>query len=97
MSDLGKQDWQDWLQHPVTRAYLAHIEHEWGPGGRRFEGIVEKFSDSLEEDRIVLDKIRQVAVCRREILKLKEWPREEIERLRNMEPVEAGFSRRGGL
>jgi len=97
MSDLSKQDWSDWLQLPATQAYLTHIEREWGAGGTRFESTLNKFADSLEEDRKVLDQIRQIAVCRREILKLKEWPREEIQRLKNLEPQPVGMSRRGAL
>lgn len=97
MSDLSKQDWADWIQHPVTQAFFRHVDREWGAGGVRFESTLNKFADSREDDRIVLEQIRQVAVCRREILRLQAYPREEIERLRNLEPQPVGLSRRGTL
>jgi hypothetical protein len=97
MSDLNKQDWADWLHQPCTQAFLAHIDRDWGAGGVRFESTLNKFADSLEEDRKVLDQIRQIAVCRREILMLREWPKEEIKRLTQAEREPVGVSRRGTL
>lgn len=109
MSDLKIQDWQDWLAHPCTHAFLTHIQAEWGAGGVRFESTLNKFADSHDEDRIVLEQIRQIAVTRREILRLAKWPDEEVTRLREADrkPVGSvrpelaealvGQSRRGGL
>lgn len=99
MSEVSRQDWIEWLNHPCTKAFDAHAKAEWGAGGKRFEASVDKFADSREEDRVVLDQIRQIAVCRREILKLFKWPEEEVQRLKALdrsEPEYAG-SRRGGL
>lgn len=110
MSDLKIIDWVEWQSHPCTRALLMHIEREWGAGGVRFESTLTKFADSLEEDRKVLEQIRQIAVTRREILRLAKWPEEEIERLRKRDTAQVdssvrpplafaleGQSRRGGL
>jgi hypothetical protein len=104
-----RQDWSEWLQHPATRAFFAHIQGEWGTGGQRFDGLMNKLADSTEEDRKVLDQIRQVAVCKREIARLVQWPSEELARLKRQDvkpegsyrpelhPMLAGESRRGGL
>lgn len=98
MNDLKPEDWHDWLNHPATKAYLAHMHAEWGAGGVRFESSLNKFADSRDEDRIVLEQIRQIAVTRREILKLAKWPEEEIQRLRNLDRETVGsVSRRGSL
>lgn len=108
MSDLSSGDWQDWLQHPCTQAFVAQAQLEWGAGGVRFEGFIDTFADSRQDDPIVLQQIRQIAVARREILRLLKWPQEEVSRLRSsehdpasprraMEPALAGQSRRGGL
>lgn len=108
--DLAIGDWQDWLQSPATRAFFAHIEREWGAGGRRFESTVDRLADSREDDPIVLKQIQQIAVCRREILRLVRWPSEEVSRLKQLAhpdvsahprpqlaPDLVGQSRRGGL
>jgi hypothetical protein len=104
-----RQDWSEWLQHPGTRAFFAHVEREWGTGGQRFEGLMTTLANSTGEDQIVLNKLRQVAVCRREIQKLFQWPSEELARLKRQDvkpegsyrpelhPMLAGESRRGGL
>jgi len=100
---------QDWLEHPGTALFFGHLDQEWGAGGARFEGSINKFADSREDDALILRQIQQIAVCRREILKLKEWPAEEVTRLRNlvhgpdasprrpMAPELVGQGRRGGL
>lgn len=87
MSDLksNREVLEDWLQHPGTTLYFNHIEAEWGAGGKRFEGAVNTYADSREDDPAVLRKIQQIVVCRREILRLKEWPGEEVRRLKNLE------------
>jgi len=40
VSDLSKQDWSDWLNHPATQAFYRHLDAEWGAGGARFEGTL---------------------------------------------------------
>lgn len=107
MSQLD--DLHDWITHPGTKLFFAHLEQEWGTGGLRFEASVNKFADSLQDDPIVLQQIRQIVVCRREMLRLKGWASEEVQRLKRNEekpsanvrpelaPELAGMSRRGSL
>lgn len=106
---ITKHDWSEWLSLPATIEFLQHIEREWGAGGVRFESIINKFADSNESDPVLMNQIRQVAVCRREILRLAQWPKEELARLSQsstqpsasprpaMQEALAGQSRRGGL
>lgn len=100
---------EDWLQHPGTKLFFDHLDTEWGAGGKRFESTIDKIADSRDEDAHNLRLMQQVAVCRREILKLKAWPKEELQRLKHLDtPSEAnprqpmplalaGQTRRGGL
>ena len=106
---MNVTDWQDWLAHPGTRAFVEHIKQEWGAGGKRFEGLIDRFADDLGAPEQNMRHIQQTAVARREILRLLDWPQEEIRRLKEQDkPVElgprepmpvslAGMSRRGGL
>lgn len=104
MSDV-KGNLEQLIDSPGWQAFTAFVTGEWGAGGRRFESTIDKFADSREEDRHVLDQIRQIAVARREILRLIQWPSEELARLKTPkapEPVRApldealvGQSRRG--
>lgn len=96
MSELRDQ-LSDLVQSPGWKWFIAKTESEWGAGGKRFESTVDKFADSRDEDRVVLDQIRQIAVCRREILRLLKSPEEEIARLKSLEPQPASLSRRGAL
>lgn len=72
----------DWLQHPGTQLFFAHLDQEWGAGGKRFEASVDRFADSREDDPAVLRQLQQIVVCRREIVRLKQWASEEVHRLR---------------
>ena len=108
MSDQG-EPLKDLLEHPGWTIFTQHVQAEWGAGGTRFESTLNAFADSREEDVVVLQQIRQIAVARREILRLLCWPGEEVQRLKNLEqqkdtsprrpmPVElAGQGRRGSL
>ena len=100
---------QSLMDHPGWKVYDAHVEREWGAGGVRFEGQLNKIADSTVEDVLALRQIQQIAVARREILKLRTWPTEEVSRLKRLrEPAPeptlrpfsqelVGQSRRGGL
>lgn len=109
MSSELKDDLQTLIESPGWKAFEAHLLAEWGAGGKRFEQTVDRFADSREEDRFVLEQIRQIAVARREILRLVQWPVEEIARLKHLDqetdgslrrplaPELVGQSRRGSL
>lgn len=100
---------KDLLEHPGWAAFVAHVHHEWGAGGMRFEGFINRFADSREDDPVVLQQIRQIAVARREILRLLEWPAETVAHQKKQDavtdhhprkpmPLElVGQGRRGGL
>jgi len=96
MSEL-KEQLHDLVNSPGWKWFVQHTESEWGAGGKRFESSIDRFADSRDEDRVVLDQIRQISVCRREILKLVKAPDEKLQYLRSLEPQPAGMSRRGGL
>ena len=77
---------QDLVAHPGWAYFVAHVEREWGAGGRRFERTLEQIADMRDEDVTVLRQMQQIAVTRREILRLLTWPAEETARLREPEP-----------
>jgi hypothetical protein len=97
MSDLSKQDWADWIGHPCSKAFFAHLDTEWGAGGQRFERMFEKIADQVGDDAMNMRQMQQIAIARREIMRLKEWPSEQIQRLKALEPQPVGQSRRGTL
>jgi len=90
-------DLQDWLSHPGTKLFYDHLDQEWGTGGLRFEASVNKFADSLQDDPIVLQQIRQIVVCRREMLRLKAWAGEEVARLKRLDEKPENVSGRPAL
>ena len=108
MSEL-REDLADLLGHAGWHWFAAKVEAEWGAGGSRFETTLDRFADSREEDRVVLEQIRQIAVCRREILRLLKLPQEEVRKLQQgsaslADPLRAALapelvaqSRRGAL
>lgn len=97
MSELGKQDWHDWLQHPVTQAFVRHVDAEWGAGGKRFEGMFLKIADQLGDPAQNMAHLQQICIARREIQVLMKWPHEEMQRLRSLDREPVGQSRRGTL
>lgn len=97
MSETSRHEWAEWLQLPCTRAYFAHVQDEWGAGGKRFERMFLKIADQVGDDVQNMRQMQQIAIARREILILCAWPEEEMQRLRSLEPQPAGMSRRGAL
>lgn len=85
MSDTAKDNLQHLLESPGWAMVTDHIKQEWGAGGARFEGFIDSVADSRQDDPIVLQQIRQIAVARREILRLVKWPEEEVARLIKLE------------
>ena len=70
----------DLLDHPGWLAFVQHVQAEWGAGGTRFEGTLNSLADARDDDAVVVQQIRQIAVARREILRLLSWPAEEVQR-----------------
>ena len=85
------------LAHPGWSLFLQHVTQEWGAGGARFETRLNQLADSTVDDANALLHIRQIAVARREILKILEWPREELARVRSRPAISGPATRRGGL
>lgn len=99
------------LSSPFWQLLRAHIDEEWGAGGKRFERALVELADRNDDDATLVRQMQQIAVCRREILKLLDWPHEELRRAKEQEheaepdPTRAvtdpdvlvGMSRRGGL
>lgn len=69
------------------RVFWAYVDAEWGAGGRRFESTLTSFADATQDDARTVQQIRQIAVARREILRLHEWPQSRIRQL--SEPASA--------
>jgi hypothetical protein len=103
------------LEHGLSSAFwklfCEHVNTEWGGIGRRFEGAINDLANQHEDDAVLVSKMRQIAVARREILKLLQWPQEEFKRQTasdvTVEDIISGraplnnelvsFGRRGGL
>ena len=106
MSD-SREPLQDLVDHPGWALFVAHVEREWGAGGRRFEHTIDQIADGRGEDALQLRQMQQIAVARREILRLLAWPVEEVARLRTpagdhairraLPPELVGQGRRGSL
>lgn len=112
MADTERRDiLERGLGGPFWQLFRAHVEAEWGAGGKRFERALTELADRKDDDAILVRQMQQVAVCRREILKLLAWPDEELRKskaesdaealpdpMRATDPeILAGMSRRGGL
>ena len=65
---------------PFWRLLCEHIDQEWGPGGQRFAARIDALADNVKDDE-ALAHIRQIAVTRREMLRLVEGPAAEAKRL----------------
>jgi hypothetical protein len=101
------------LEHGLSSAFwklfCEHVNEEWGGIGRRFEGAISDLANQHEDDAVLVSKMRQIAVARREILKLLLWPQEELKRQKAeailadpigraaFPPELVGHGRRGGL
>lgn len=84
------------LTHPGWLLVTAHLDREWGPGGVRYTSEMDRALD-LTDNAASASQARQIRAAQRVILALKDWPAEEVARLRRQTPVAAGMSRRGGL
>jgi len=97
------------LSSAFWKLFCEHVNTEWGGIGRRFEGAINDLANQHDDDAVLVSKMRQIAVARREILKLISWPQEELKRQTagGLEyPVDGraplvqelvGLNRRGGL
>ncbi len=110
MSDSEQQDiLERGLASPFWQVFTAHVNEEWGAGGKRFERTLTQLADQTADDATLVRQMQQVAVTRREVLRLLAWPEEELRKLTappeviepGRAPVNeeliAGQSRRGGL
>ena len=110
MTDLDRKDiLERGLASPFWALFRGYVDQEWGAGGQRFESILAKLADAAQDDAVTLGQMRQIAVARREILRLLQWPVEELKRLSHARgdgapaPTRAiyealtSMSRRGGL
>lgn len=91
------------------KLFCEHVNQEWGAGGQRFAGTIEQLANMTTEDAVLVNQMRQIAVARREILRLLLWPHEELKRQTASETPHVpqgrapmaeelvGMSRRGGL
>jgi hypothetical protein len=106
MNDL-KDTLADLVKHPGWQWFCAVVQEDWGAGGLRFEAQLNKIADSRDDDAANFRQMQQIAVARREILRLLKRPEEELQKLTPavvdwqargaMAPELAGMSRRGGL
>lgn len=83
------------LECPGWILFRDMVNREWADGGRRFEAELDRLADG--DDAATVSRMRQVAVARREILRLLRWPSEELKKLADKGPELVSLSRRGGL
>ena len=88
------------LDHPGWHLFCAMVREEWGDG-RRYEQALTSLAESPSDPSAIVGKMQQIAVARREILRLLEWPKKEAGKPDATPAVPTTVtefpSRRGGL
>ena len=93
MTDPERHDVFDrGLASPFWQLFRDHVEREWGAGGQRYARLLEQLADETGDEKVLLNQMRQVAVARREIQRLLQWPIEEMKRCAES-PVESAPTR----
>ena len=64
------------LDHPGWHLFCEMVRAEWGDG-RRYEQALMSLAESPSDPAAIVGKMQQIAVARREILRLLEWPAKE--------------------
>lgn len=97
MSDHSADDFEAFLQHPVWKAFIAHVNQEWGPKAyaQRLKNAVAHARNTGKD---ASHAIELVDAGNDAIAEAMRWPGEECGRLQRAERVlEPSLSRRGGL
>lgn len=100
MSDDRREALESLLQHPGWAIFAEIIQREWGDAGRRFEDALNNLANHSGDDATTVNIMRQIAVSRREVLRVLQLPAEELKKLAGKHEDRselAGMSRRGGL
>lgn len=85
------------LTHPGWQLFVAHVQHEWGATGVRYNAELDQALNLLD-DNAAASQARQIRAGRRVIEQLLAWPADEVGRLtRQDRRPELTMSRRGGL
>lgn len=90
------------LDHPGWHLFCEMVRAECGDG-RRYEQALMSLSESPSDPAAIVGKMQQIAVARREILRLLEWPKKEAAKPDATSAVSItltefpALSRRGGL
>ena len=97
MTDRSAEDYDAFLQHPVWKAFVQHVNTEWGP-----KAYAQKLKAAVAHARNVgkdaSQAIELVDAGNDAIAEAMRWPGEEYGRLQRAERVfEPSLSRRGGL
>ena len=99
MDNTERENLEALTQSDGWRAFTAHVEGEWGAGGRAFVDAVTKAADN-HSDASATAHLRQIIVAQKLIQRLMQWPDERLKTLKGSELQLAGardWSRRGGL
>lgn len=98
MSDDRRDALTGLVESPGWALFREMVQREWADGGRRYESELDRLAnDEPEQAAATVRHMQQIAVARREILKLLRWPSEELKKLAEKEPQLVALSRRGGL
>ena len=92
---LERENLESLLQSDGWRTFAAHVEGEWGAGGREFIAAVTSAADNTS-DASATAHLRQIIVAQKLIQRLMQWP---SERLKQLQPAELQpiYPRRGRL
>lgn len=96
--DNNREELEALVSSQGWRLFLEHVQREWGPGGRAFESAAVAAADDTKNPHSIAH-LQQIIASRREILKVIQWPEEQLKQLKEPEPVAvlADYSRRGNL
>lgn len=103
--DSLREDLDHLVHSPGWTRFLAHVQSEWGTrehgGGTRFTQAAHQAA-SIEADRDAMSRLREVCVAQREILNAISWVETTLKQAtkddqKELQPVAANYSRRGGL
>lgn len=83
------------LKSEFWHLFLTHVMDEWGPGGKRFEQAIDRLADLAQRDPAqTVQHMQQIAVARREILRLLKWPEQQLADLKRFDTAPAATDRR---
>jgi hypothetical protein len=91
------RDLEDLLASPGFRLLETMVDREWGAQGfgEKITATLGKIAD--QHDGIASQQLLQAVVTQREILRVMKWPREQLQRAKQMASGRVASMNRGGL